>query len=65
MEDTHVWLIDADGGNRRELGGMLDNRQGEAGLVAGWPRGAVSRPRIAAACTSTACPRSWRRNPCP
>jgi len=28
MEDTHVWLIDADGGNRRELGSMIDNRQG-------------------------------------
>jgi dipeptidyl aminopeptidase/acylaminoacyl peptidase len=27
MEDTHVWLIDADGTNRRELG-TLDNRQG-------------------------------------
>jgi len=31
MEDTHVWLIDADGRNRRELTGSLDNRQGEAG----------------------------------
>jgi dipeptidyl aminopeptidase/acylaminoacyl peptidase len=28
MEDTHVWLIDADGRNRRELGLMIDNRQG-------------------------------------
>jgi dipeptidyl aminopeptidase/acylaminoacyl peptidase len=28
MEDTHVWLIDADGSNRRELGGGIDNRQG-------------------------------------
>jgi dipeptidyl aminopeptidase/acylaminoacyl peptidase len=28
MEDTHIWLIDADGGNRRELGAMIDNRQG-------------------------------------
>lgn len=28
MEDTHVWLIDADGKNRRELGGLIDNRQG-------------------------------------
>jgi dipeptidyl aminopeptidase/acylaminoacyl peptidase len=27
MEDTHVWVMDADGGNRRELG-RLDNRQG-------------------------------------
>jgi dipeptidyl aminopeptidase/acylaminoacyl peptidase len=28
MEDTHVWLMDADGRNRRELGGAIDNRQG-------------------------------------
>ena len=28
MEDTHVWLIDANGGNRRELGNGIDNRQG-------------------------------------
>ena len=28
MEDTHVWLIDADGKNRREIG-LIDNRQGE------------------------------------
>ncbi len=30
MEDTHVWLIGADGSGRRELG-TLDNRQGEPG----------------------------------
>jgi dipeptidyl aminopeptidase/acylaminoacyl peptidase len=30
MEDTHVWLIDADGRNRRELGAGMDNRQLEA-----------------------------------
>jgi dipeptidyl aminopeptidase/acylaminoacyl peptidase len=29
MEDTHVWLLDADGKNRRELG-VIDNRQGAA-----------------------------------
>ena len=28
MEDAHVWLIDSDGKNRRELGGSIDNRQG-------------------------------------
>ena len=28
MEDTHVWLMNADGANRHEIGGMLDNRQG-------------------------------------
>lgn len=31
MEDTHVWLIDADGSHRRELTGSVDNRQGDAG----------------------------------
>ena len=31
MEDTHVWLIDSDGRNRRELGAAIDNRQSEAG----------------------------------
>ncbi|MDP1571952.1 MAG: S9 family peptidase [Vicinamibacterales bacterium] len=30
MEDTHVWLIGADGSGRRELG-TLDNRQGNPG----------------------------------
>lgn len=28
MEDTHIWLIDADGSGRRELGAAIDNRQG-------------------------------------
>jgi dipeptidyl aminopeptidase/acylaminoacyl peptidase len=28
MEDTHIWLISADGTNRREIG-TVDNRQGE------------------------------------
>jgi dipeptidyl aminopeptidase/acylaminoacyl peptidase len=28
MEDTHIWVMDADGGNRREAGGAIDNRQG-------------------------------------
>src|SRR5262245_38245515 len=28
MEDTHVWTMDADGGNRKEAGGGIDNRQG-------------------------------------
>lgn len=27
MEDTHVWLINADGSNRREIGAAIDNRQ--------------------------------------
>ena len=28
MEDTHVWLMNADGTGRRELGAPIDNRQG-------------------------------------
>ena len=27
MEDTHVWIMNADGSNRRELGAAIDNRQ--------------------------------------
>jgi dipeptidyl aminopeptidase/acylaminoacyl peptidase len=29
MEDTHVWLMNADGSNRRELGSVIDDRQGD------------------------------------
>jgi dipeptidyl aminopeptidase/acylaminoacyl peptidase len=28
MEDTHVWVMSADGTNRREIGNAIDNRQG-------------------------------------
>ena len=28
MEDTHVWIMNADGSNRREVGAAVDNRQG-------------------------------------
>ncbi len=28
MEDTHVWVSNADGSNRREVGKSIDNRQG-------------------------------------
>ncbi len=31
MEDTHVWAIDSDGSDRRELGGAIDDRQRAAG----------------------------------
>lgn len=31
MEDTHVWLMDADGKNRREVGAVIDDRQGMPG----------------------------------
>lgn len=29
MEDTHAWMMNADGSNRREIGGVIDNRQGQ------------------------------------
>ena len=28
MEDTHVWVMNADGSDRREIGSVLDDRQG-------------------------------------
>ena len=28
MEDTHVWIMNGDGSNRREIGKVIDNRQG-------------------------------------
>ena len=28
MEDTHVWVMNGDGSNRREIGAVVDNRQG-------------------------------------
>ena len=28
MEDTHVWVMNRDGSNRREIGSVIDNRQG-------------------------------------
>ncbi|MFZ1139065.1 MAG: S9 family peptidase [Candidatus Sulfotelmatobacter sp.] len=28
MEDTHAWIMNADGSNRREIGNAIDNRQG-------------------------------------
>jgi dipeptidyl aminopeptidase/acylaminoacyl peptidase len=28
MEDTHVWIMNSDGSNRREIGNAMDNRQG-------------------------------------
>jgi dipeptidyl aminopeptidase/acylaminoacyl peptidase len=31
MEDTHVWVMNADGSNRRDIGAALDARQGNPG----------------------------------
>lgn len=31
MEDTHVWLVGRDGGNRHDAGAGVDNRQGDPG----------------------------------
>ena len=28
MEDTHVWVMNSDGSDRREIGAIIDNRQG-------------------------------------
>ena len=41
MEDTHAWVINADGTNRREIGARIDNRQGPPRVDAGRPRAAV------------------------
>src|SRR5262249_52758773 len=30
MEDTHVWVMNADGSGRRDVGAAIDNRQGAA-----------------------------------
>lgn len=32
MEDTHVWVMNADGTGRREIGSVIDNRQGNHGF---------------------------------
>ena len=32
MEDTHVWIMNADGMGRREIGSVIDNRQGNHGF---------------------------------
>ncbi|MGH9463235.1 MAG: S9 family peptidase [Vicinamibacteria bacterium] len=34
MEDTHIWLMDRDGGNRREIGAAIDNQQEPLGWSA-------------------------------
>jgi Tol biopolymer transport system component len=34
MEDTHVWVMNADGSERREIGAVIDNRQGSPRWVA-------------------------------
>ncbi len=32
MEDTHVWVMNADGSGRREVGAVIDSRQGNHGF---------------------------------
>jgi len=50
MEDTHVWLMNADGGERREIGAVVDNRQGAPRWA---PDGrAIYSPRRSAAATA-------------
>ena len=55
MEDTHVWLMNADGSARREIGNVIDNRQGNRN---GRPMAApsISPSRNAAAFIWCACP---------
>ena len=56
MEDTHVWLIDADGSRRRELGAAIDDSAGRPRLVGRRRARSTSRCRSAAACTCSASP---------
>ena len=56
MEDTHVWVMNADGTGRVEIGAGIDNRQGDAALVGRRP------PRLLHACrTAVRC--GWLRLP--
>jgi dipeptidyl aminopeptidase/acylaminoacyl peptidase len=58
MEDTHVWVMNADGTGRREVGGAIDNRQsapewspdGRALLFTVQERGQVRLYRAPVAC---------------
>jgi dipeptidyl aminopeptidase/acylaminoacyl peptidase len=62
MEDTHVWVVGADGANRRELGRGIDNRQGapewtadgRAVLFTVQERGSASLYRLPLSCTADA-----------
>ena len=49
MEDTHVWVMNADGTNRREVG-TIDNRQGAPEWTSDGARAAVHRCRSAGRC---------------
>ena len=48
MEDTHVWVMNADGTNRRDVGGGVDNRQGAPEWTRGRQRACCSPCRNAA-----------------
>ena len=56
MEDTHVWVMSADGSDRRELGAASTTGRAPPAVVAGRPVASTSRCRSAATCGSTACP---------
>ena len=63
MEDTHVWVMNADGTNRREVG-TIDNRQGRARVDRRRQRAAVHRAgaRAGAAVSRAGRPAASRRS---
>jgi dipeptidyl aminopeptidase/acylaminoacyl peptidase len=74
MEDTHAWVMNADGTNRREIGGGIDNRQGapewtddsSALLFTVQERGHVRLYRVPVACRGAAANGNEARpQPCP
>ena len=52
MEDTHVWVMNADGANRREVGAAIDNRQGAPAWSPDGRGGLLHRPGARAASAS-------------
>jgi dipeptidyl aminopeptidase/acylaminoacyl peptidase len=66
MEDTHIWVMNSDGTNRRDLGAAIDNRQGIAEWAPGGgavlftvqERGQVHLYRVPVQCAAdaTGCP---------
>ena len=66
MEDTHVWVMDASGQNRHEIGDRLDTRQGAPEWSADGPLGLLHRPgaRQHALCIARGCRRHTARQSC-